>query len=98
MARSSPVGVWQAPSYHTDPDGPTVPARETETVRRESLSGGAQAVGAGDALALYLVGDLAAMLALGTNKHPGPFGTGVPITVVAGAGNHRGSFPVELAI
>ena len=37
-------------------------------------------------LAIYLVGNLAAILELGAKKNPGSIGTGVQITLVAGAG------------
>ncbi len=42
-------------------------------------------------LAIYLVGNLAAILNLCAKKHPGAVATGVQITLVAGARNHRES-------
>jgi hypothetical protein len=40
-------------------------------------------------LAIYLVGNLAAILDLCTKKNPGAVATGVQITLVAGARNQR---------
>ncbi len=43
----------------------------------------------GGDLAIYLVGNLAPILDLCTKKNPGAVATGVQITLVAGAHNHR---------
>ena len=40
-------------------------------------------------LGIYLVGNLATILELSTKQNPGPYGTGVLPTLVAGTRNHR---------
>ena len=64
--------------------------REEAATLLQSLIDEIQLTPIDGALAIYLVGDLAAILNLSTQKHPSQKLAGVQTTLVAGTRNHRG--------